>query len=170
MGLISFLKGAGEKVFGWESEEDQKKAQEIADAQERAKQEEKNAKASDALANLVRSHSLEIDNLDVKFDGGVVWLGGDSTSRADAEKASLVVGNVQGVDAVDNSISVTDPTPEAVYHTVAKGEYLSLIAKKYYGDARRYNEIFDANKPMLKDVDLIYPGQVLRIPGAEVQA
>jgi nucleoid-associated protein YgaU len=33
-----------------------------------------------------------------------------------------------------------------------------------YGDAMKYPVIFEANKPMLKDADLIYPGQVLRIP------
>lgn len=45
-----------------------------------------------------------------------------------------------------------------------KGDSLSKIAKKYYGDAKKYPVIFEANKPMLKDPDLIYPGQVLRIP------
>ncbi len=33
-----------------------------------------------------------------------------------------------------------------------------------YGDANKYQAIFEANKPMLMDPDKIYPGQVLRIP------
>jgi len=45
-----------------------------------------------------------------------------------------------------------------------KGDTLSAIAKKYYGDASKYPEIFEANKPMLKHPDKIYPGQSLRIP------
>jgi nucleoid-associated protein YgaU len=49
-------------------------------------------------------------------------------------------------------------------YTVVSGDTLSAIAKKMYGDAGKYHQIFDANKPMLKDPDHIYPGQVLRIP------
>lgn len=49
-------------------------------------------------------------------------------------------------------------------YTVEKGDTLSAIAKKMYGEAGKYPQIFEANKPMLKDPDKIYPGQVLRIP------
>jgi len=49
-------------------------------------------------------------------------------------------------------------------YTVKSGDSLSAIAQSVYGDANRYNEIFEANKPMLKDPNMIYPGQVLRIP------
>jgi len=49
-------------------------------------------------------------------------------------------------------------------YTVEKGDTLSKIAKEMYGDASKYPVIFEANKPMLKDPDKIYPGQVLRIP------
>ena len=49
-------------------------------------------------------------------------------------------------------------------YTVEKGDTLSRIAKEMYGDASKYPMIFEANKPMLKDPDKIYPGQVLRIP------
>ena len=51
-------------------------------------------------------------------------------------------------------------------YTVVKGDTLSKISKEMYGDANKYNTIFEANKPMLKDPDKIYPGQVLRIPPA----
>jgi nucleoid-associated protein YgaU len=49
-------------------------------------------------------------------------------------------------------------------YTVKSGDTLSKIAKELYGDANKYPQIFEANKPMLKDPDKIYPGQVLRIP------
>ena len=49
-------------------------------------------------------------------------------------------------------------------YTVESGDTLSGIAKKMYGDANQYPRIFEANQPMLKDPDRIYPGQVLRIP------
>ena len=78
----------------------------------------------------------------------------------------LSVGNIEGIAQVDDRMEVEEPKPEAQFHTVAKGEWLSKIAKKYYGNANKYMVIFEANKPMLKDPDLIYPGQVLRIPNA----
>lgn len=164
MGLISFLKGAGEKVFGWDSEEEIDAKDQAA---KEAEQQARNQKASAALKDLVKAHDLVIMDLEVGFDAGQVTVSGTTEKSATAEKAALVVGNVKGVSGVENNISITNPEPQAVYHTVVKGEYLSLIAKKYYGNALRYNEIFEANKPMLKDIDLIYPGQVLRIPGAQ---
>lgn len=51
-------------------------------------------------------------------------------------------------------------------HTVAKGESLSKIAKKYYGDARQWPKIFEANKDTIKNPDLIFPGQVIKVPDA----
>ena len=55
----------------------------------------------------------------------------------------------------------------AATHTVVKGDTLSAIAKKTLGNANRYMEIFEANKPMLVHPDKIYPGQTLRIPGGK---
>ena len=56
------------------------------------------------------------------------------------------------------------PAWQSRTYTVEKGDTLSAISKKFYGDASDYNMIFEANKPMLSDPDKIYPGQVLRIP------
>ena len=61
-------------------------------------------------------------------------------------------------------MTVDQSQPEAQYYTVVRGDTLSKIAKQYYGDANKYPAIFEANKPMLKSPDLIYPGQMLRIP------
>ena len=68
------------------------------------------------------------------------------------------------VKDVDNMMAVSAPSPEAQYHDVVRGDTLSAIAKKYYGDANKYPVIFEANKPMLSHPDKIYPGQKLRIP------
>jgi len=72
-------------------------------------------------------------------------------------------------DVVSGSTS-TAPAPvgEAVTrtYTVVGGDSLSKIAKKIYGDGRRWKEIFEANKDTIKNPDLIHPGQVLKIPGA----
>jgi nucleoid-associated protein YgaU len=50
------------------------------------------------------------------------------------------------------------------WHVVEKGETLSKISKKYYGDPNLYMKIFEANKDILKNPDLINIGQKLRIP------
>lgn len=54
-----------------------------------------------------------------------------------------------------------------VFYTVAKGDSLSKIAAKHYDDSSKWPQIFEANQPMIKNADLIYPGQVLRIPDAK---
>ena len=72
------------------------------------------------------------------------------------------MGNVAGVAKVE--AETKDDAPAPVFYTVKKGDTLSAIAKATLGNANRYPEIFEANKPMLKHPDKIYPGQNLRIP------
>jgi nucleoid-associated protein YgaU len=50
-------------------------------------------------------------------------------------------------------------------YVVVKGDSLSKIAKREYGDANKWRAIYDANKDLINDPDLIYPGQELKIPG-----
>lgn len=115
----------------------------------------------------VKSLGLKYKTIKIILKGDDVTVEGEVDAQEDAEKIILAIGNVNGVDVVDNQMTVIEPKPEAQYHTVEKGEWLSKIAKKYYGDANKYTVIFEANKPMLKDPDLIYPGQVLRIPNLD---
>ena len=51
-------------------------------------------------------------------------------------------------------------------YVVVKGDSLSKIAKREYGDASRWRMIYEANKDVITDPDLIYPGQELKVPGA----
>ncbi|HXK21284.1 MAG TPA: LysM peptidoglycan-binding domain-containing protein [Myxococcota bacterium] len=53
--------------------------------------------------------------------------------------------------------------PDAFY-TVASGDSLSRIAKRFYGDGNQWRRIFDANRDQIRDPDLIHPGQKLKIP------
>ena len=70
--------------------------------------------------------------------------------------------------ASGSSSSADAPKGQAVTrtYTVVGGDSLSKIAKKIYGDANRWKEVFEANKDTIKNPDLIRPGQVLKIPGA----
>jgi nucleoid-associated protein YgaU len=149
MGLISFFKGVGEKVFGKSEKETEAAAPEL--------------KASALLAH-VQNLALPFRKLTVKVSGDTVILEGETETQQDAEKIALAVGNVEGVAVVDNNLVVVAPEPEAQFHTVVSGDTLSKIAKQFYGDAMKYPVIFEANKPMLTHPDKIYPGQVLRIP------
>ena len=100
------------------------------------------------------------------FDGATstATVFGVAPDQATKEKIILCCGNVAGVATVNDKMSVEQSTPEAQFYTVVRGDTLSKIAKQYYGDANKYPVIFEANKPMLKSPDLIYPGQMLRIP------
>jgi nucleoid-associated protein YgaU len=93
-----------------------------------------------------------------------VIVHGTTSDTASAERVILALGNVEGVGSVDSQLHVLNPAPEAVFYTVQSGDSLSKISKSQYGDPMRYEQIFEANKPMLTHVDKIYPGQVLRIP------
>ena len=54
--------------------------------------------------------------------------------------------------------------PYTQWHVVEKGDTLSKIAAKYYGDPSLYTKIFEANKDRIKNPDLIQVGWKLRIP------
>ena len=148
MGLFSFIKNAGKKVFGKKEKEVELSAEDARIA---------------ALKNAVTDLGIPVDNLSIDLAQQVIVEGATDTN-ADREKVILALGNVEGVGAVADNIEVKNPEPESTFYEVKKGDYLSKIAKEVYGDAMKYPVIFEANKPMLKDPDEIYPGQILRIP------
>ena len=119
------------------------------------------------LEEHVTNMGLTVEDASFSIAGGRATIRGKVDTQEISEKVALTVGNVAGVGSVDNQLEVMNPEPEAVFYTVVSGDYLSKIAKKHYGDANKYNVIFEANKPMLSDPDKIYPGQVLRIPALD---
>ncbi len=136
MGLWNFVKGAGKSLFGGED-----------------------AKNEDALKKEVEELGVSTEGLDIKVKGDKVTVSGGSMSTEEKEKVILAVGNVDGIAEVE-----ADVDTETLFHTVEKGDTLWAVSQKTLGDGGRYNEIFEANKPMLTHPDKIYPGQVLRIP------
>jgi nucleoid-associated protein YgaU len=145
MGLFSFAKHVGEKIFG------------ASDA---------HAAPADALVKEAAKHGLPTDGIKVIVNGDKVEVSGSAPSTADAEKIILAMGNTMGVSEIANNLIVTKEAPAAVMYTVKSGDTLWKIAETNYGKGRgdEYETIFEANKPMLKHPDKIYPGQVLRIP------
>jgi len=145
MSLFSFVKEAGEKLIDLLTPG--------------------NANAEAQLKKHVESVGLGNPNISATVEGDTIVLKGEVASQEEKEKIILAAGNIDGVASVDDQITVTGPVAQAArFVTVKKGDTLSAIAKAAYGDANKYKKIFEANKPMLKHPDKIYPGQVLRIP------
>lgn len=152
MGLFTFIRDAGQKLFG----------------RGQAHAATPTADPASDIRTYIDSLNLANSNVSVAFDPATatVTLTGEAPDQATRERLILSAGNVEGVAQVDDRLSVPANTPEAAsrFHTVARGDTLSAIAKTYYGNAGQYPKIFEANKPMLTHPDKIYPGQVLRIP------
>lgn len=142
MGMFDFLKGVGASIFGGGKNE----AQEV--------------------ENLLKTDlGDKIKNLRVEYKDEVVTLFGQCDTAATKEKAILLAGNIKGVASVnDDYFTAPKPEEETEFYTIKKGDSLSKIAKAYYGNAMKYPVIFEANREVIKDPDLIYPGQVVRIP------
>ena len=164
MGLMSFIKEAGEKLFG------KGEAKAAQDAAAKSPSPENvarlNTAAGEAIENYIDTMGLEVDALEVQFDGatGTVTVSGQAPDQATKEKVLLCCGNVQSVSAVNDMHTVAEAAPTAQWYTVVKGDNLSKISKQFYDTPNQYPLIFEANKPMLTHPDKIYPGQVLRIP------
>jgi nucleoid-associated protein YgaU len=151
MGLIDFIKDAGERIFG--------QGQETPGADAQAE-----SNASAALVKSVTELGLPIEHLSIQVTGDVATVTGTAKSQADREKAVLAVGNTHRIAQVDDRITVEQVEAEATFYTVQRGDTLSKIAREHYHDASKYPLIFEANRPMLQDPDKIYPGQTLRLP------
>jgi nucleoid-associated protein YgaU len=168
MGIISFFKEAGQKLFGHkDAETAAQQAQAAPDnAALQAKVVEANQQAANAIVAYIGTQNLSADDLNVEFDGatGSVTVAGVAADQATKEKIVLCCGNVTGVAQVNDMLTVSEPADESRYYTVVKGDTLSAIAKAHYGNANAYMKIFEANKPMLNHPDKIYPGQLLRVP------
>lgn len=145
MGLFSFIKDAGAKLFGGGAQ----------------------AATADDLKKEVSGHGFDASKLQINIDGDKVKLSGQAMTQEEAEKIILSLGNTVGVAEVDTSgLQIQTPAAESKMYTVQKGDTLWKIAETQYGkgNGAKYTEIVKANTPPVKNPDLIQPGWVLRIP------
>lgn len=141
MGLLSFAKSIGSKLFS------------------------KPEEAPTKITSHIEEDNPGISDLEVGYDNGIVTLKGNPSSQEALEKAVLMAGNVEGVSEVQYEEVAGDTPPVKVeYYEIVSGDTLSGIAKKYYGNASEYMQIFEANREVIKDPDKIYVGQKIRIP------
>jgi nucleoid-associated protein YgaU len=117
--------------------------------------------------------TLPVDGLVVSVEDETVTLAGVARDYPTREKAILIAGNIEGIAHVNAEQLVTmeqiseenvREIPEEIFYTIVKGDTLWAIATKYYDDGSKYTHIVDANIEVIKDPDLIYPGQTIRIP------
>ena len=167
MGLFSFLKKAGSRLFS--KKEDEREKTTTSGLNDMVEHNQRLI----LLKGVINSLNIPVENLSLDLDDDQVTVYGQTDTYANKEKIVLAVGNVAGIATVDDRMSVSssvgveeeeEKAAEATFYTVKKGDSLSKIAKDHYGDYQKYHGIFKANQPMLKDPDLIYPGQVLRLP------
>jgi nucleoid-associated protein YgaU len=164
MGMLSFIKEAGEKLFG---RGEAKAAQEaVATSPTPENVAALSKTAGDAIKTYIETMNLDVENLDVGFDAptGTVTVSGTAPDQQTKEKVVLCCGNVANVVAVNDQMTVANPEAESEWYVVESGDNLSKISKQFYGTPNKYTQIFEANQPMLTHPDKIYPGQVLRIP------
>jgi nucleoid-associated protein YgaU len=166
MGVFDFVKNVGKKL-GFGDDE---------------------APEAEAVKKELDSHALGTGKVEVAVKDDRCVLKGVVADQATFEKAVVAVGNTLGISKVDADglkvvapdsglkldgnvdmttlVKASIPAKVPVFYTVKKGDNLSKIAETSYGKgkAAKFKLIFEANKPMLKHPDKIYPGQVLRIP------
>jgi nucleoid-associated protein YgaU len=163
--LISFIKDAGEKLLHAGQARRNAEEQDINPSESEIRSREKEMEL--AILDYITVQGMPNDGINVKFDSesSNVTISGQVADQPTREKMVLCCGNVQGVAAVNDQLTVAQAgEPESKWYEVKSGDSLSKISKEVYGDANKYSAIFEANRPMLTDPNKIYPGQKLRIP------
>jgi nucleoid-associated protein YgaU len=145
MGLFDFVRTIGRKLFDQDGD------------------------ANDKIKKEIEASLKDVEGLTVDYDpaSGLVKLGGTASSPEALEKAVLIAGNTMGVSNVNvDAMKHPGESADVQYYVIKSGDTLSAIAQKFYKDANKYPKIFEANREVIKDANLIFPGQKIRIPPA----
>jgi nucleoid-associated protein YgaU len=141
--LFDFAANIGKKVFG---------------------KGEDSAKASEKLKQHIEKNNPGVSGLKVAVNDQVASISGNVNDAAAFEKAVLIAGNVEGVGKVEAAGLQGASAGASVYVLVVEGDTLWGLAERELGSGARYTEIFEANREVIENPDLIFPGQKLRIP------
>jgi nucleoid-associated protein YgaU len=144
MGLFDFARDIGKKLFGKEEE------------------------APAALEKHINEDNPGVDGLQVQVQDGVATLTGQASSAEALEKAVLMAGNALGIQEVKaDGMSIADGSQvggDDEFYIIKKGDTLWKIAEHAYGNGSKYTKIVEVNREVIKNADLIFPGQKIRIP------
>ena len=133
-------------------------------------------KVQDAV-DVINKSAIGVKGLAAKIDGKVVTLEGRADNLDAKGRAMLEFNKMVSTENTINKIQVqgapapsTLPGPggpsagEVQIHEVKPGDTLGAIAQRFYGKASLYPKIFEANRDILANPDLIKVGQKLKIP------
>ncbi|MGH1540358.1 MAG: peptidoglycan-binding protein LysM [Arenicella sp.] len=143
MGLFDFAANIGKKVFG------------IGDAD-----------ASEKIIEHIEANNPGVTDLKVSLDDNdVCSVSGECVSAEAKDKVVLMAGNMKGVGSVNaDGLNAPEAEAEAEYYVIEKGDTLWGIAAKFLGNGTKHTEIFEANREVIENPDLIFVGQKIRIP------
>jgi len=125
------------------------------------------AGAEQALLAYIAAQALSMDGVTLVFEPATatVTLSGKALDQTTREKIILCCGNAEGVAHVDDQLAFAEgEVVHTEWYSTQHGDNLPNISQRFYGDANKYMDIFEANTPMLPHPDKIYLGQMLRIP------
>jgi nucleoid-associated protein YgaU len=157
MGLFDFASNIGNSIFGSDDDD-----------------------AGEQLQAHIEEDNPGIEGLEIDVQGDTAVIKGEAESSAAMEKAVLMAGNALGISSVEaGELNVAQQSeeqePEIVeetetqFYEIQSGDSLWKIAKQFYGNGAKYEAIFAANREVIKDPDLIFPGQKIRIPAEDAE-
>ena len=118
----------------------------------------------DKLTQIVHESGIVVENIALVESEGIVSIGGEVSSKDEADKLVDMLNAAEGVKSVESALKVKGGN----VHVVVAGDTLWGLAEKYYGDGSKYMKIFEANKEVWKnynyDPNQIYVGWELVIP------
>lgn len=101
----------------------------------------------------------------VNEENGVLKIGGTVQTQYQKDSMWNKIKEIAGDSPSDIEADIkVEITEYYTKHVVESGDSLSKLAAKYYGEKMAYMKIFEANKDILKNPDMIHPGQELTIP------
>jgi len=110
------------------------------------------------------ANDVELKNPDVKEEGGKLKIRGRTMYQAQVNAIwDQIKTHANWATEVVADITAERTDVHGI-HTVKSGDTLSKLAKTYLGDANAYMKIFEANRDVLKDPNMIEVGQTLKIP------
>jgi len=120
---------------------------------------------SEKIQQHIEADNPGVEGLKIEVQEGVAKVSGKAKDQSAFEKIVLMAGNVFGIGEVKaEELEVEEPAEiKAEYYVIQKGDTLWAIAQKFLGNGSKYTKIFEDNREVIKDPDLIYPGQKIRI-------
>jgi nucleoid-associated protein YgaU len=117
-----------------------------------------------SVLNLISQSGVQLSHVHIQDDK--LYIEGAAGSEAIKNR---IWDQVKVVNPSLNDITLNlsvDPAlaPKQKTYTVAAGDSLSKIAKQFYGNANEYTKIFEANRNVLSDPNMVKVGQQLVIP------